>query len=131
MSLLACPPYLATSLGCSRFFLNLAQNSNRAMLSSVQKELTIEARDEEECVVVRVSDTGPGVTNPDELFEPFHRRTAIKGLGLYVSRAIAHSFHGDLRYTPMESGCCFTLELLPLREWQKVESQYGSSTARH
>ena len=110
--------------GLLQLFLNLAQNSNKAMLASERKQLTIQALVENDWVVVRFRDTGPGVANPDELFEPFHRSTGTKGLGLFVSRAIAHSFCGELRYTPEESGSCFAVELLPLREWQKVAVEY-------
>ena len=106
--------------GLLQLFLNLAQNSNKAMMSSDKREMTIDVHVEGEWVVARVSDTGPGVSHPEELFEPFRRSTGIKGLGLFVSRAIAHSFHGELKYAPTESGSCFTVELLPLREWEKV-----------
>ena len=113
--------------GLLQLFLNLAQNSNKAMLASQEKQLTIEAGVEGEWVIVRFTDTGPGIANPDELFQPFRRSTGIKGLGLFVSRAIAHSFHGELKYTPVESGSCFTVELVPLREWQKVAGAYESA----
>jgi C4-dicarboxylate-specific signal transduction histidine kinase len=78
--------------GLLQIFLNLAQNSSKAMQSSEQRTLTISAVVERDSVVVRFRVTGPGVTNPDELFRPFHRTSGTKGLGLYVSRAIAHSF---------------------------------------
>ena len=113
-----------------QLFLNLAQNSNKAMLASEEKRLTVEACLEADWVIVRFRDTGPGIANPDELFEPFRRGTGIKGLGLFVSRAIAHSFHGELKYTPTESGSCFTVELLPLREWEKVAAGYENTDIR-
>jgi two-component system, LuxR family, sensor kinase FixL len=117
--------------GLLQIFLNLAQNSSKAMHSSEQKKLTISAAVEHESVVVRFQDTGPGVTHPDELFQPFHRASGAKGLGLYVSRAIAHSFSGELTYEPVPAGCCFAVELVPLREWQKVTGEYGSATAAY
>lgn len=117
--------------GLLQVFLNLAQNSNKAMAASEQRQLTIQARLENEWVVVRFLDTGPGVANPDELFEPFRRTSGVKGLGLFISRAIVHSFSGELKYTPVESGSCFAVELLPLREWQKVAVEYESQTIEH
>jgi len=113
-----------------QLFLNLAQNSNKAMLASEEKRLRVEACLEGDWAIVRFRDTGPGIANPDELFEPFRRGTGIKGLGLFVSRAIAHSFHGELKYTPTESGSCFTVELLPLREWEKVAAGYENTNVR-
>jgi signal transduction histidine kinase len=117
--------------GLLQIFLNLAQNCSKAMQSSEQKKLTISAAVERETVVVRFRDTGPGVTQPDELFRPFQRASGAKGLGLYVSRAIAHSFSGELKYEPVPSGSCFAVELVPLREWQKVTGEYGNTAATH
>jgi PAS domain S-box-containing protein len=125
------PHVFGEESGILQIFLNLAQNSNRAMLSSEQGHLTIQARAEGEWVVVRFRDTGPGIANPDELFEPFRRSSGIKGLGLFISRAIAHSFHGELKYTPVESGSCFTVELLPLRTPQKGQVEYESATVEN
>jgi two-component system sensor kinase FixL len=125
------PHVFGEESGLLQNFLNLAQNSNKAMLSSEQGQLTIQARVEGEWVVVRFRDTGPGIANPDELFEPFRRSTGVKGLGLFVSRAIAHSFYGELKYAPVESGSCFEVELLPLLELKRVAVEYESATIEH
>jgi PAS domain S-box-containing protein len=125
------PPVWGEEQGVLQIFLNLAQNSNKAMHSSQQKQLTISAGTEGDAVVVRFRDTGPGVADPEGLFRPFHRSTGVKGLGLYVSRAIAHSFSGELKYVPLPSGSCFAVELVPLREWQKVAGGYESATAAY
>jgi C4-dicarboxylate-specific signal transduction histidine kinase len=113
--------------GLLQLFLNLAQNANKAMAASDEKQLIIEARLEGDYVAVRFRDTGPGIGNPEDLFEPFRKGMAIKGLGLFISRAIAHSFHGELRYLPEKSGSCFQVELLPLGEWQKVADKYENA----
>jgi len=55
----------------------------------------------------------------------------MRRLGLYLSRAIAHSMSGELRYEPAPSGSCFVLELLPLHEWERVETEYGKSNVTH
>lgn len=125
------PPVWGEEQGVLQIFLNLAQNSSKAMHSSEQKQLTISAGAEGDAVVVRFRDTGPGVADPEGLFRPFHRSTGVKGLGLYVSRAIAHSFSGELKYVPLSAGSCFAVELVPLREWQKVTGGYESATAAY
>jgi hypothetical protein len=56
---------------------------------------------------------------------------AQKDLVYIVSRAIAHSFSGELTYGPTPAGSSFTVELIPLREWQKVIGEYGCTTAGH
>ena len=67
-------------------------------------------------VVVRFRDTGPGVTNPEYLFKPFHPDAHSTGLGLYVSRAVLRSHGGDLRYEPCPDGSCFVVQLWPAGE---------------
>jgi C4-dicarboxylate-specific signal transduction histidine kinase len=123
------PRVWAEGPGLLQIFLNLAQNSNKAMSSSEQKRLTISASVEGDSVLVRFRDTGPGVTAPDEMFRPLHNSAGVKRLGLYVSRAIAHSFSGELRSEPSPVGSCFAVELLSLRAWQKEEVEYGDATS--
>jgi two-component system sensor kinase FixL len=118
------PHVFGEESGLLQIFLNLAQNSHKAMLGCELRQLTVRARVEREWVVVEFRDTGPGIANPEDLFEPFRQSTGIKGLGLFVSRAIAHSLYGELKYVPVHSGSCFVVELLPLREWQKVTVEY-------
>lgn len=117
--------------GLMQLFMNLAQNSNKALSTSDEKQLTISAGMKGDSVVVRFLDTGPGIADPDELFQPFHTGVGIKRLGLYVSRAIAHSMSGDLKCVPVPAGSCFAVELLSLREWQKVEIEYGHASATY
>jgi C4-dicarboxylate-specific signal transduction histidine kinase len=93
--------------------LNLTKNSQRAMEQQERKELTVSASLEGERVVVRVRDTGHGISNPERLFQPFQEGAEATGLGLYLSRAFARTFDGDLRYEPGPSGCCFALDLVP------------------
>jgi len=93
--------------------LNLTKNSQRAMEDQERKELTVSASLEGERVVVRVRDTGHGIPNPERLFQPFQQGAEATGLGLYLSRAFARTFKGDLRYEPEPAGCCFALDLMP------------------
>jgi two-component system sensor kinase FixL len=112
------PAVWAEGPGLLQIFLNLAQNSQKALASSERKQLMIWAGEEGDQVVVRFRDTGPGIAAPDELFRPFQRSTGVKGLGLYLSRAIAHSFSGELKYEPTPAGSSFAVELLPLQARQ-------------
>jgi two-component system, LuxR family, sensor kinase FixL len=99
-------------------FVNLARNSQDALKRSPLRELRISAALESDLVVVRFSDTGPGVAHPDDLFRPFHHgpnsNSHSFGLGLYVSRAILRSYGGSLRYEPQPVGSCFAVELWPV-----------------
>ncbi len=117
--------------GLMQIFMNLAQNANKAMSASEEKQLIIAANAKGDSVIVRFQDTGPGVAVPEELFQPFPTGSGMRRLGLYLSRAIAHSMSGELRYEPAPSGSCFVLELLPLYEWERVETEYGKSNVTH
>ncbi len=104
------PPVWADRHGLLQVFLNLAQNSGRAMQESEDRCLTVTAAVNNGNVIVRFRDTGPGVAAPDRLFQPFQPGADV-GLGLYVSRAIVRSFHGDLQWEPAPRGCCFAVRL--------------------
>jgi len=106
------PPVWGDHHGLLQVFLNLGQNSLRAMAASPEKELRV-AVTAEEWVDVRFRDTGPGAASPERLFRPFQDGSDATGLGLYVSRAIARSFAGDLSYETTGRGGCFLLRLVP------------------
>jgi C4-dicarboxylate-specific signal transduction histidine kinase len=92
-------------------FLNLAQNSLRALHEAPHKELNIIASVENGSVLVRFRDNGSGVTAPERLFRPFQPEAETTGLGLYVSRALVRAQRGDLYYEPQTSGTCFVVRL--------------------
>jgi signal transduction histidine kinase len=97
-------------------FLNLTTNSIRVLAEkSSGRRLTISARSQEQKVLVEVVDNGGGVAQPAELFRPFQTGAQNTGLGLYLARAFARSFGGDLRYRPMPGSACFVVELAPVR----------------
>jgi two-component system, LuxR family, sensor kinase FixL len=105
------PRVWADRYGLIQVFLNLAKNSQRAMQRSETKRLSVSASDEGSTVVVRFEDTGVGISAPENLFRPFQRGADSSGLGLYVSRAIIHSFGGELLYERRSRGCCFAVVL--------------------
>jgi signal transduction histidine kinase len=95
-------------------FLNLARNSREALDGRDEGRVSIAAVIENEMVVVRFRDTGPGVAHPEELFRPFQPGAHSHGLGLYISRAILRAHSGGLRYEPSAGGSCFAVELWPV-----------------
>jgi signal transduction histidine kinase len=65
-------------------------------------------------LLLRVSDTGPGVSEEvrDRLFEPFvTARSDGTGLGLAIVREIARAHHGDARLARSHSGATFEIEV--------------------
>jgi two-component system sensor kinase FixL len=107
----------ADQYGLIQVFLNLAKNSRRALEHAPVKRIRITAEYESQSVVIRLEDTGPGISDPQSLFRAFQRDAAATGLGLYVSRALMKSFGGDLSFEPREQGCCFAVTLqTPMQE---------------
>jgi two-component system sensor kinase FixL len=94
-------------------FLNLCQNSRRALRKCERRQLVVAASREQDWVRVRIRDSGRGVPEPEKLFQPFQPGAAAHGLGLYISRAMIRSFGGDLRYEPDDAGSCFVVQLAP------------------
>ena len=64
---------------------------------------------------MRFEDTGPGVSRPDTLFQPFPRGGEATGLGLFVSRTIARSFAGDVQHEARQDGGSFVVRLSAAR----------------
>jgi PAS domain S-box-containing protein len=93
--------------------LNLTKNSQRAMQESAQRHLTIRVIVEDSRVAIRILDTGPGVAEPQRLFQPFQEGAEATGLGLYLSRAFLRAFDGDVIFEPHSAGCCFAIMLAP------------------
>jgi two-component system sensor kinase FixL len=96
-----------------QIFLNLARNCQHAMAGTSEKVLTVETCIKNDLVMVTFSDTGPGISNPENLFKPFQPGAHSTGLGLYISRAVVRAHGGDLRYERMDHGSCFSVQLWP------------------
>lgn len=105
------PEAHADAHGLLQIFLNLAQNSLRAVSDTESRELTIRAEHRGEEIRLSFIDTGPGVAQPEKLFQAFRPDSDGTGLGLYVSRMLARNFSGDLIHVPETKGCRFDLVL--------------------
>jgi signal transduction histidine kinase len=103
------PKVAADAHGLLQIFLNLCQNSLRAVSRGGRPWLTVSVQAQGEDVVVTVTDAGPGIANPDRLFQlhPPESASEGSGLGLYISRALARSFGGELTYVPQDEGARF------------------------
>jgi PAS domain S-box-containing protein len=106
------PMVWADRYGLLQVFLNITKNSFRAMDAMIQKRLTITVAEDYEGVTIRFEDTGPGIHDPGRLFRPFQADADMNGVGLYISRAILQTFHGDLRYEPSSRGSRFAASLV-------------------
>jgi PAS domain S-box-containing protein len=99
--------------GLLQVLINLSRNSARAMRRSKQKSIVISVRLERGRLCIRLSDTGPGVKDPEMLFRAFQPGAESSGLGLFISRALVRSCGGDLSYEPCGHGCSMLIRLQP------------------
>ncbi len=99
--------------------LNLASNGIDAMELSDPRVLTIIVAADATRVTLSVRDTGPGITEPEKIFDPFYSTKAIgaaegMGLGLSISYGLVQSFGGVIRGRNHDAGgAIFTVELIP------------------
>lgn len=98
--------------GLMQVLLNLSQNALRAAETLDEPRLSIHALDRGGRAILRITNNGPAIADPSQLFQPF--RTASTngtGLGLYVARAMVKSFGGELNHVPTATGVTFELTL--------------------
>ncbi len=105
------PLVYAEPHGLLQAFLNLTRNSHRAVQEKALRELDISVSSQEQKVLIRFQDSGPGIQDPDNLFQPFQRAATGNGLGLYLSRLIVRSYNGELAFERQPVGSCFVVEL--------------------
>jgi signal transduction histidine kinase len=111
------PPLPAYAAELNQVWTNLIDNAVQAMNGS--GTLTIRTSREDDCLVVGIGDTGPGV--PPEIagriFEPFFTTKPVgegTGLGLDISwRIVVKKHHGDIR-VDSHPGATWFLVRLPL-----------------
>jgi two-component system sensor kinase FixL len=91
---------LADKVQIQQVALNLMRNAVDAMADSPRRDLTVSiAPAEDDMALVRVADTGPGISDKiaDQLFQPFvtTKRTGM-GVGLSISRTIIEAHGGKI-----------------------------------
>ena len=103
----------------SQVVVNLLANAADAMADSATRQITIRiARgDRPDRIVLSLRDTGPGIAEPEKIFDPFYSTKEVgtgegMGLGLSISYGLVQSFGGTLRGENVsEGGALFTVNL--------------------
>ncbi|MEM9581425.1 MAG: ATP-binding protein, partial [Pseudomonadota bacterium] len=97
--------------------LNLITNACDAMTGQQDAQITIELHHADARAQLSIRDTGPGIEDPDRIFEPFYSTKEVgasegMGLGLSISYGLVQSFGGDIRgENAPGGGALFTIEL--------------------
>jgi len=96
-------------------FYHLISNGVDAMESAGGGVLLIRTLRERGVVVIEFSDTGPGMKEPDKVFDPFYTTKAVgkgTGLGLSICYGVMQEHGGTIvGFNRPEGGCTFRLEL--------------------
>ncbi len=101
-------------------FVNLINNAADAMVDRPTRRILVILSGGKP-IRVSVRDTGPGIEDPDRVFEPFYTTKTVgtsegMGLGLSISYGLVQSFGGDIRGANTDEGAEFTVELEPFEE---------------
>ncbi len=103
----------------TQVFVNLINNAADAMTGQAEKRIALAIAPGP---VVTVRDTGPGIADPERVFEPFYTTKEVgetegMGLGLSISYGLVQSFGGNIRGSNVAGGgAVFTVELEPFAE---------------
>ena len=96
-------------------FYHLISNGVDAMETAGGGVLLIRTLRERDVVVIEFSDTGPGMKEPDKVFDPFYTTKAVgkgTGLGLSICYGVMQEHGGNIiGFNRPEGGCTFRLEL--------------------
>ncbi|MGO3740332.1 MAG: ATP-binding protein [Marinomonas foliarum] len=108
---------LAEPIRLEQVMVNLISNGVDALSSASIKQLSIRVYEQDERIMIDVSDTGIGIDGNqlEQIFDPFFTQKEVGqglGLGLSISYNIVQDFGGQIRVTSTpEAGSRFTLEL--------------------
>jgi signal transduction histidine kinase len=108
---------VADSQQIEQVLINLFINAADAMKDNDQGILAIKTRSTDKSVVVKVSDTGPGIPEDklDDIWQPFFTTKSTSkgtGLGLFTVRGIIESHEGLISFENKPTGGAeFTITL--------------------
>ncbi|MBS0124366.1 ATP-binding protein [Thetidibacter halocola] len=103
----------------AQVFVNLINNAADAMAGQSAKRIGIAIAETPAGPRVTVRDHGPGIADPERMFEPFYSTKTVgegMGLGLSISYGLVQSFGGEIRGRNLPGGGAeFTVALEPWR----------------
>ncbi|MAQ86442.1 MAG: C4-dicarboxylate ABC transporter [Maritimibacter sp.] len=121
------PDFAAVVMGgevrLSQVVLNLLSNAMDAMADVEAPVIRIRIEQDAETVRLVVHDSGPGISEPERIFDPFYTTKEVggegMGLGLSISYGLVQSFGGRLTgENAPGGGAVFTVELERAEELQ-------------
>ena len=112
--------------------MNIINNAHQAMSEHMdQGKLTVETELDDDTIIIRFADTGPGMSeeNMERIFDPFFTTKSVEngtGLGLSISHSIVAE-HGGRIYVDSEmgKGSVFTVEIPVVMEEANCAVELG------
>src|SRR5215831_378630 len=96
-------------------FLQIVENAVEALEESGGGQLLISLRRDEQEVVLEFADTGPGLSNPERVFDPFYTTKPVgkgTGLGLSATYGVIRDHKGQIScHNRPEGGAVFEIRL--------------------
>ena len=97
-----------------RVVTNLVKNATQALIYEENPKILVEVLEDEEMVIIKVSDNGVGVAQEDKekVFEPkFTTKSSGMGLGLAMVKNIVETYEGDISFiSEKDKGTIFTVK---------------------
>ncbi len=97
-----------------RVVTNLVKNATQALIYEENPKILVEVLEDEEMVIIKVSDNGVGVAQEDKekVFEPkFTTKSSGMGLGLAMVKNIVETYQGDISFiSEKDKGTIFTVK---------------------
>ncbi|MCP4250094.1 MAG: PAS domain-containing protein [bacterium] len=113
------PDTLGDGLRLEQVFVNIIRNAGDALAGvTTGRKLRLQSRRKGDQIRVAFTDNGPGIKEPDRVFDPFYTAKSVgegTGLGLSVSLGIIREHGGRLLSENTGHGARFTV-ILPIRD---------------
>src|SRR6266404_417634 len=115
----ALPRVLGNSNQLLQAFLRVVENRVDALQEAGGGRLVVSLRQEGNEVVIEFADTGPGLRDPERVFDPFYTTKPVgkgTGLGLSATYGVVQDHKGQITcYNRPEGGAAFEIRLPALR----------------
>jgi signal transduction histidine kinase len=124
------PRVLGNSNQLLQAFLQIVENAVDALREVGGGRLLISLWRDDQDVVIEFTDTGPGMRNPERVFDPFYTTKPVgkgTGLGLSATYGVVKDHQGEITcYNRPEGGAAFEIRLPALKMGAAVAEAAGA-----
>jgi signal transduction histidine kinase len=125
----AVPRVLGNPNQLMQAFVQIIENAVDALKEVGGGRLEISVRRDSEDVVIQFADTGPGLRNPERVFDPFYTTKPVGkgiGLGLSATYGVVQDHHGQITcFNRPEGGAAFEIRLPTMKSGAATTATAG------